>query len=66
LYYPILAPTFSARNDHGLSDRSPGYPDTERFKFLKSVSNHSHGCVEDKWGKYYAAFGMMPGHKQDV
>ena len=31
--------------------RSSGYPDTERFKILNSVSNQNHGCVEDDGGE---------------
>jgi hypothetical protein len=38
---------------------SSGYPDTERFKFLNSVSNQSRCCLEDDGEEFCAAIGLL-------
>jgi hypothetical protein len=40
---------------------NPGYPDTERFKFLKSVSNHSRNCQEDEERKNLRSVRHLAG-----
>jgi hypothetical protein len=45
-YYPIFHQPVLP-NITTLAMCNPGYPDTERFKFLKSVSNQSRSCQED-------------------
>src|SRR5512135_2737781 len=40
---------------------SPGYSDTDRFRYLNSVSNHSRGWPEDKHNENGASVGILPG-----
>jgi hypothetical protein len=55
-----LPPTSPAKHIQFLV-YSPGYPDTERFKFLKSVSIQSRNCQEDERKNTCAAFGILLG-----
>ena len=55
-------PFLSGISSHRLPFYSPGYPDTERFKLLNSVSIHSRSCQEDE-EKICTAIGILSGQR---
>jgi hypothetical protein len=46
--------------------RNPGYPDTERIKLLKSVSNQSRSWQEDGFNKNLLSVRHIAGLRNEV